>query len=84
MEHYTNIKWSTFLLSLNDKELSCLDNLKMAGLHWLVINEELQFGVVQNIEALEEQFSWAFNLKNFDLIIEDAFWRYKFAEPTCL
>ena len=84
MEHYTNIKWSTFLLSLNDKELSCLDNLKMAGLHWLVINEELQFGVVQNIEALEEKFSWAFNLKNFDLIIEDAFRRYKFAEPTCL
>ena len=84
MEHYTNIKWSTFLLSLNDKELSCLDNFKMTGLHWLIINEELQFGVVQNIEALEEQFSWAFNLKNFDLIIEDAFWRYKFAEPTCL
>jgi hypothetical protein len=33
---------------------------------------------------LEEQFSWAFNLKDFDLIIENAFWRYKFAEPTCL
>lgn len=56
----------------------------MASLHRLIVNEELQLRVIQNIEALEEQFSWAFNLKNFDFIIENAFWRYKFAEPTCL
>ena len=56
----------------------------MARLHRLIVNEELQLCVVQNVEALQEQFSGALNLKNFDLIIEDAFGRYKFAEPTCL
>ncbi len=72
------------LLGFNDEEFAGLDYLKVAGLHGLIVDKELQFGIVQNVETLKKEFPWAFNLKDFNFIVEDALGRYEFAKPACL
>jgi hypothetical protein len=72
------------LLGFNDEELSSFDDFELSSLDRVVANQEFKLGVIENVESLEEQFSGAFDLENFDLIVEDAFGGNELAKPARL